>query len=203
MENLKPFSENINVEMNITRYAKVGDLVNPPTAKLVKPPRVKEAFKFLKDVTNNKYVDKDPKRIAQGMVNASLEIKKWFVTLPDKTQAAKELGNFFNKTGSISKELEIAIAELGPSGSIIMTPNIEKAKMIVRTVTRDTGVKASEKLISKLAAKVIPLLSLGLTVGLIANQVKDLLKSENVQDQQSESNVIPHGNFYHKDVGWY
>ena len=67
-----------------------------------------------------------------------------------------------------------------------------------KTAAKQAGFKAISKTILKKAAKFIPAVLAGMVLNDVVRKISALIK-----DNKSESNVIPYGEFYHKDTGWY
>ena len=78
------------------------------------------------------------------------------------------------------------------------------AKVIInraaKTATNQAGFKTISKTILKKAARWIPGVIAGMTLGEVIRKISAIIKES---DNKSESNAIPYGENYHRDVGWY
>jgi hypothetical protein len=81
-----------------------------------------------------------------------------------------------------------------------------KAKAIVEILAKEWSVKTTPKLITKMIPKVIPILGTALILHSLYDNVQRLMGSEKIKEEMTKEyseNIIPFGEYYHRDVGWY
>ena len=95
----------------------------------------------------------------------------------------------FNNIEAVGKNIITKIPE-GEAAKI--------AESVARQAIKKTGVRMSAKLLAKYTAEFIPWVVSGIIIKELIDRAVDFIKENTL-----ESNTIPHGDFYHKDVGWY
>jgi len=73
------------------------------------------------------------------------------------------------------------------------------AENLAKGIAKTKNIKLSGKLLAKWTGKILPWVGWGVVV---ADLVRRGMKELGTNDK-SETNNIPHGEFYHKDIGWY
>jgi hypothetical protein len=113
------------------------------------------------------------------------------------------------KVEAIVKTGEEAAAKITPKvdaalkGKVL--PKTEQAEKVLRAVAAESKTLSkvmTKTLIKKLVSKVVPFLGIGLTALALTKEVQKVLV-ENAPEEFDENSVIPHGENYHRDVGWY
>ena len=86
-----------------------------------------------------------------------------------------------------------------PEGKMSASSAKSIAKLTAKEIAKKKGITLSPKLLGKWLVKILPWVGWGIVIGdLVARGMKEL-----GTDNKSESNAIPYGENYHRDVGWY
>jgi len=86
-----------------------------------------------------------------------------------------------------------------PEGKMSASSAKSIAKLTAKEIAKKKGITLSPKLLGKWLVKILPWVGWGIVIGdLVARGMKEL-----GTDDKSESNAIPYGENYHRDVGWY
>ena len=86
-----------------------------------------------------------------------------------------------------------------PKGSLTTKTSQILSKNIAEQIAKKKGIRLTAKLLTKWTGKILPWIGWGVVVAdLIRRGMKELDKEE-----KSESNIVPFGEYYHRDVGWY
>jgi len=214
MENLKPFSESINVEMekfgagiraadalakNVpSGTEEIADAIIKAKKGILTTPKAIEILEISKegffDPKINKFVPKDLFRKAQAIVTnevkdlQGLQITGFHKFTPE--EMSKKIKYYKNLLATSYPEAEAA----------------KEAMLLAEKATKEAaqkiGIIASGKTLAKFVLKASKWIIGGMIVADVINRIKNEMQEEPVE-KRSECNTIPHGDFYHKDVGWY
>ena len=141
--------------------------------------------------------------ISRGNIRVQLPVGGGWVSYPITQE-------YFNHAKKILKD---AVKRASPSDKMVYekflkvkypSQSISKA---VNTIAHNTlssvAKKESIKLTAKSIGKYLVRIAPWIAVGVVGKDLYDRVKNLITEDNKSESNNIPHGEFYHKDIGWY
>jgi len=164
----------------------------------------KPYFEIGKGNTKTKhFIPKEIFRKAQHVL--ADELQNWTMPHLETVKATPEYTDFRKSLEKRIFENKKLLAVPYPDAVAAKTAAKTLAEKATKEAAQKIGIVASGKTLAKFVLKATPWIVGGMVIADVINRISKLMKNESVEkvDQKSESNVIPLGNFYHKDVGWY
>jgi len=199
MDEIRPFSEDISygqidlmgVSEGIGKQV-VGALDNFPSDLTTD-----EAVRILQHIRDNDSRIRFRRglwsRISKPMFEAAQKRIRWRMDAKWNLRHTSE--PLFDEMKKLKKLQKIEY----PVGKISSSAAKPIAETVAKEVAKKKGIVLSGKLLAKWTGKILPWVGWGIVAtDLIRRGMKEL-----ESDNKSESNIIPHGEFYHKDKGWY